>query len=129
MKKQAKGRTQPVKSFLMDNKNVVGIGNIYACETLFESQVNPKQPAGSISLSRWKRVVDCSKEVLARAIASGGSTISDFIGSDGKKGYFQLSLKVYGRESQPCSVCNDFILKEKISGRATFFCKKCQKLR
>jgi formamidopyrimidine-DNA glycosylase len=119
-------RSLPVKNFLMDNRVVTGIGNIYASETLFRAGINPKRPAGEISLANWQVIVDKSREVLKEAISCGGSTISDYVNSSGEKGYFQTKLQVYGRTGQPCPVCGAPISKIKLGGRASFFCPVCQ---
>jgi formamidopyrimidine-DNA glycosylase len=123
----AKNRNRQVKSFLMDNSIVVGIGNIYANEVLFETAVNPQTPIKRITFSQWQLIVDSSKKILSEAIKRGGTTISDFVNSDGKGGYFQLDLKVYGRSGKPCKICSSTIKKMNISGRASFFCPVCQK--
>lgn len=124
--KRAAGRQQPVKNFLMDNRVVVGIGNIYASEILFEAGISPVRPAREVSMGEWEQVVRQARAVLKRAIQAGGSTISDFVNSSGQPGYFQLQLKVYGRAGQPCMICGGAITKEVLAGRATFFCEHCQ---
>lgn len=123
---KARGRTLAVKNFLMDNRVVTGIGNIYASEILFTTGINPAISAGSIRLKTWQEIVIKSREILAEAIAQGGTTISDYVNSSGEKGYFQVRLKVYGRQGQPCRKCNEPVQKTVIGGRATFFCQKCQ---
>jgi formamidopyrimidine-DNA glycosylase len=122
----AQRRRQPIKTFLMDGRQISGIGNIYANETLFAAKIHPQTPAGSLSLAEWQRIADCAVAILKRAIAAGGSTVSDFLGSSGKPGHFQLQLAVYGRQDQPCLVCGEKIYKEQLGGRATFFCSSCQ---
>jgi len=127
LKDRARGRKQPIKNFLMDGRIVVGIGNIYACETLFRASIRPATPAGRLGIRRWQRVVDAAQAVLRNAIESGGTTINDFVNESGKTGYFQLELQVYGRVRQPCHTCKTPITRKVMAGRATFFCPACQK--
>ncbi|MEN8258492.1 MAG: bifunctional DNA-formamidopyrimidine glycosylase/DNA-(apurinic or apyrimidinic site) lyase [Thermodesulfobacteriota bacterium] len=127
LKKRAGKRLQPVKNFLMDSQVVVGIGNIYANEILFAAGIHPTMPIGSLNLAHWQAIVDKSKGVLAQAIKSGGTTISDYLNASGKPGYFQLELAVYGRAGERCKKCPGIIKKQTIAGRATFFCPQCQK--
>ncbi len=127
LKKKAGVRLQPIKNFLMDSTVVVGIGNIYANEILFYSGIHPAMPIGSVTLALWEIVVEKTRAVLNKAIASGGSTISDFVNSSGQKGYFQLELMVYGRTGEPCKLCSTPIGKLVIGGRSTFFCPSCQR--
>ncbi|MEN8140835.1 MAG: bifunctional DNA-formamidopyrimidine glycosylase/DNA-(apurinic or apyrimidinic site) lyase [Thermodesulfobacteriota bacterium] len=126
LKEKAGRRLQPVKNFLMDNKVVVGIGNIYANEILFFAGLRPTTPIGSITMGQWQTVVEISRQVLEKAIASGGTTISDYVNASGEKGYFQLELMVYGRQGERCKQCASAIEKQVIGGRATFFCPRCQ---
>ncbi len=119
-------RRQPVKSFLMDSRLLAGIGNIYANEILFAAGIFPETPVDCITRPQWQAIVVHCQEILARAIEAGGSTISDFIGSSGAPGYFQLQLQVYGRAGEPCARCGAPIEKRKTGGRATFFCPRCQ---
>ena len=119
-------RVQPVKNFLMDSHVVVGIGNIYANEILFYCGLLPTTPIGSISGKTYAEVVATSRRVLAKAIKSGGTTISDYVNASGQSGYFQLELAVYGKNGDPCGVCGTEIEKNVIGGRATFFCPQCQ---
>ncbi len=127
LKKKAGARLQPIKNFLMDSTVVAGIGNIYANEILFYSGIHPATPIGSVTLAMWEIVVEKSRAVLNKAIASGGSTISDFVNSSGQKGYFQLELMVYGRTGEPCKLCVTPVVKLIIGGRSTFFCPSCQR--
>lgn len=126
LKKRAGKRLQPVKNFLMDSQVVVGIGNIYANETLFAAGILPTTPIGSLSQKQWQIIVDKGREILAQAIKSGGTTISDYLNASGKPGYFQLELTVYGRAGEMCKKCQATIEKLTIAGRATFFCPHCQ---
>ena len=125
--KKAANRQQPLKNFLMDSHVVVGIGNIYANEIPFAAGIAPQRPIGQITQSEWQNIIQQTRKVLKRAIAAGGSTISDFINASGQPGYFQLQLKVYGHAGQPCKTCGQIIQKATIAGRATFWCDKCQK--
>ena len=110
----------------MDNRVVTGIGNIYASEILFATEINPATPSKSIKTAQWREIVTTSRKILQEAISCGGTTISDYVNSSGEKGYFQVKLKVYGREGQPCPVCATPIGKIVLGGRASFFCPKCQ---
>ncbi len=124
---RSRGRRGAVKSFLMDGHVVVGVGNIYASESLFEAGISPTRPAGRISLARYERLVQAVRKVLQRAIDSGGSTLRDFLRSDGSPGYFQLELAVYGREGEPCRQCGAPIRQRVIGQRASYYCASCQR--
>jgi formamidopyrimidine-DNA glycosylase len=126
LRDRARNRRQPVKSFLMNNAVVVGIGNIYASEILFAAGIHPLTPVAGLKESTWQRLIDLSREVLARAIACGGSTISDFVNEKGESGHFQHQFQVYGRTGQPCPSCHTPVLRTVIAGRATFHCCHCQ---
>ncbi len=119
-------RKQPVKQFVMDGHRVVGVGNIYANEALFEAGIDPRCPAGQVSLVRYQRLVQIIKSVLARAIEQGGTTLKDFVGGDGKPGYFQQQLQVYGRGGERCCRCGSVLQEVKLGQRATVFCAQCQ---
>lgn len=123
----AQGRRVAVKNFIMDQKVVVGVGNIYASEVLFRVGIDPLRPANQISLSRYTKLVSEIKVVLAEAIEQGGTTIRDFADAEGKPGYFVQKLMVYGREEQPCLTCKEPIRNRRIGGRSSFYCPKCQK--
>ncbi|MBU0674409.1 MAG: bifunctional DNA-formamidopyrimidine glycosylase/DNA-(apurinic or apyrimidinic site) lyase [Proteobacteria bacterium] len=125
--KKGSRRNGPVKNFLMDNRIVTGIGNIYASETLFASAIHPAKPTGEITRQQWRCIIQESRRILSDAIACGGTTISDYVNSSGEKGYFQVRLKVYAREGLPCLKCGAVITKMVLAGRATFLCPKCQK--
>ena len=126
LQKCAAARKRPLKNFLMDSRVVVGIGNIYASEILFHAGIRPQKKAGSLSSRQWQTLVQSCRQVLERAIASGGTTISDFVNESGKSGYFQLELMVYGRQGQACRRCKGTIARKVMAGRATFFCPRCQ---
>lgn len=116
-----------VKSFIMDQKYIVGVGNIYASEALFLAGIKPNKPVNHVSLKSWEKLIVHIQTILERAIASGGSTIRDYKSIDGKSGEFQKSHKVYGREGQACSKCSHVIQNLRLSGRSTFWCSNCQK--
>ena len=121
------GLSAPIKPTLMDSHRVVGIGNIYASESLFRAGIDPRTAAGRISLKRLVRLVQAIKATLAAAIDAGGSSLRDFIRSDGSSGYFQQQYFVYGRGGQPCRVCGRPIRERRQGQRATFFCMRCQR--
>ena len=125
--KQARSRGRPIKNFLMDSRVVVGIGNIYANEILFAAGIKPTRGVGTLRKPAWERVIQASRQVLERAIACGGTTISDYVRSSGERGYFQCELSAYGREGEECQRCGSLIRRQVLAGRATFFCPKCQK--
>ncbi|OMH39436.1 bifunctional DNA-formamidopyrimidine glycosylase/DNA-(apurinic or apyrimidinic site) lyase [Motiliproteus sp. MSK22-1] len=123
----SRGKKQPVKTFVMDNKVVVGVGNIYANEALFEAGIDPRREAGKISKRRYLLLTSIIKKVLARAIQQGGTTLKDFVGGDGKPGYFQQELQVYGRGGESCKICQSILKEVRIGQRNTVFCPKCQR--
>jgi len=122
----ATGRRGPVKSFLMDARLVVGVGNIYACEALFRAGIHPTRSVARISQARWERLARTVVSVLEDAITEGGTTLNDFRNGDGESGYFQVSLAVYGREGEPCPVCGAPVRRRVQSNRSTFYCPQCQ---
>lgn len=122
----SRGRRTPVKNFLMDGRVVVGVGNIYANEALFEAGIHPKRAAGRIGLERYDRLAEAVKAVLEAAIRQGGTTLRDFVGSDGRPGYFAQQLQVYGQAGEPCPRCAGPILAIRIGQRSTFYCSHCQ---
>ena len=122
----AKGRKVAIKSFIMTNQVVVGVGNIYVCEALFMSGIHPKRAAGKVSRARLEKLVMAIKNRLAAAIESGGTTLRDFVREDGQPGYFKQELMVYGREGEPCRKCNTVIKRCVIGQRSTFYCPRCQ---
>jgi len=119
-------RKVAIKILLMNSQIVVGVGNIYANESLFSAGISPKCSAHKISLVRYQRLVICVKDILERSIAQGGTTLKDFTQHDGKPGYFQQTLLVYGRTDQPCTLCNKPITQIKQGQRSTFYCTHCQ---
>lgn len=127
LKARATGRKVPIKSFLMDQKIVVGVGNIYASEALFAARIHPLRSAGAVSLQRYVRLAEAVKHILAYAIERGGTTLRDFLSPDGAPGYFEQELFVYGRAGQACRVCGTPIRNRVIGQRSTFFCPVCQR--
>lgn len=117
-----------IKSAIMDSKIVVGVGNIYAAESLFRAKIHPSKIAGSLSNKEIANLVISIKEVLLRAVNAGGTSLKDFVNGDSKPGYFQQELKVYNRSNKLCFVCKDYIKYIKQAGRATYFCPSCQYL-
>jgi formamidopyrimidine-DNA glycosylase len=124
---KSRGKLSPVKSFIMDNAVVVGVGNIYANESLFKSGIDPRRAAGKVSLKRYERLTENIKEVLAEAIKQGGTTLKDFAQADGSPGYFAQKLLVYGRKGDKCELCQTPIRSIVIGQRNTFYCITCQK--
>ncbi len=122
-----KTQKRAVKLALMDNAVVVGVGNIYANESLFKSGISPHRPADKVKKKERAVLVETIKAVLQRAIETGGSTLRDFVNSDGKSGYFQQEYKVYGKTDQPCAHCGTPIVKTVIGQRGTFYCPTCQR--
>lgn len=120
-------RRVTIKSFIMNSKIVVGVGNIYANEALFRSGIRPTIAAGKISKKRYQRLVDAIQEVLRAAIAEGGTTLRDFTNGEGKPGYFKQKLLVYGHAGDPCTVCKKIIKHSQQNQRATYYCSHCQR--
>lgn len=125
--RRSRGKQTPVKSFVMDNQVVVGVGNIYANEALFKAGIHPRRAAGRISLSRYQRLAEAIRETLAAAILMGGTTLRDFVNSDGKPGYFAQSLLVYGRGGNPCGDCGLPLKETRMNQRTTVYCGTCQR--
>ncbi len=123
----ARGRTAPIKSFLLDGRVVVGVGNIYASEALFRAGIHPRRSVGRVSRSRWDRLAESVRAVLASAIEQGGTTLNDFTDGAGEPGYFQVSLSVYGREGEGCPRCGATVRRIVQSQRSTFYCPGCQR--
>lgn len=116
----------PIKSLIMNQKNVVGVGNIYACESLFEAKINPLKESSLLSEDECTSLAKCIKKILKNAIKVGGTTLKDFYSADGSAGYFKFKLKAYGRENEGCLVCDEKIIKTVQNQRATFYCNNCQ---
>ncbi|MDF1831515.1 MAG: bifunctional DNA-formamidopyrimidine glycosylase/DNA-(apurinic or apyrimidinic site) lyase [Porticoccaceae bacterium] len=124
---RSRRKSLPVKSFLMDSKIVVGVGNIYANEALFRSGIHPLRKANRISKNRYGRLSVIVREVLAAAIEQGGTTLRDFVGGDGKPGYFKQELQVYGRGGQACMACSAILKEVRLGQRSTVYCPNCQR--
>ncbi len=124
--KRSRERRLPLKSLIMDSRIVVGVGNIYASESLFLAGLHPNRASGDVNLADCRRLADAIKTVLQQAIDQGGTTLRDFLNAQGKPGYFQQSLSVYGRKGQACLHCAEPIQHLKIGQRASYFCKRCQ---
>ena len=123
---KSRGRKVSVKQFIMNAQVVVGVGNIYASESLFLAGINPKHAAGRIARHRYDALADAIRDVLGRAIKAGGTTLRDFYGGDGEPGYFKQQLEVYAREGEHCRYC-DTVIKAFVQGqRSTYYCKSCQ---
>ncbi|MES2757881.1 MAG: bifunctional DNA-formamidopyrimidine glycosylase/DNA-(apurinic or apyrimidinic site) lyase [Pseudomonadota bacterium] len=120
-------RSAPIKQFLLGGDVVVGVGNIYACESLFRAGINPKTAAGRIARGRYDKLALAIRDILAEAIVQGGSTLRDFIAVNGQSGYFQQTYFVYDREGVPCRNCGAPIRRILQGQRSTFYCVNCQK--
>jgi formamidopyrimidine-DNA glycosylase len=123
----SRGRKVAVKPFLMDNRIVVGVGNIYANEALFRAGIDPATPAGKLTRQQCARLTAAVHEVLTEAIALGGTTLRDYLDSEGKPGYFRLNLRVYGRSGELCGQCASAIQLSRLGGRSTYWCPVCQR--
>ena len=124
---QSRGRATTVKQWVMTNSTVVGVGNIYACEALKMAGIHPKRAAGNISKTRLSNLYSSIRIVLQRSIDQGGTTLKDFLQSDGQPGYFKQQLSVYDREGELCHDCGSEIKRIILGQRSTFYCPKCQK--
>jgi formamidopyrimidine-DNA glycosylase len=124
---RSRARRIHVKQFIMDGKVVVGVGNIYANEALFMAGIHPARGAGRIAAARYERLAGTIKQVLGAAIEQGGTTLRDFVGGDGSPGYFAQQLRVYGRDGQPCRVCQSQLKEIRQGGRSTVLCSQCQR--
>jgi len=122
-----RGRKTPIKSALLNQNLLSGVGNIYADESLFRAGIRPRRRAASLSREDLRRLYPAVQQVLKEAIALGGSSVSDYVDSDGEEGFFQLQHRVYGREGEPCLVCEAAIKRVVIAGRSSHYCPKCQK--
>jgi len=127
MKILSKNCQSPIKTFIMDARRIAGIGNIYACESLYRAGINPKRKAGRVSLKKWDQLISCIRTTLENSISVGGTTLRDFFDPSGSKGYYAVKLCVYGKEGEPCQKCESKISRIVHSGRSTFYCKTCQK--
>ncbi len=127
LRTRATGRRGPVKAFLMDGRVVAGLGNIYANEALYRAGIRPGRGAGRVRPIEWKRLTAAIRAVLEDALASGGSTLRDYLGTDGKPGYFHLRLEVYDRDGEGCRRCGTRIRTRRLSGRSGYYCPRCQR--
>jgi formamidopyrimidine-DNA glycosylase len=121
-----RGRKTPIKSALLNQKLLRGVGNIYADESLFRAGLRPRRRAATITREQLGKLHRAVREVLREAIALGGSSISDYVDADGEEGFFQLQHRVYGREGEPCLVCRTAIRRVVLAGRSSHYCSKCQ---
>ena len=122
-----RGRKTPIKAALLNQKLLRGVGNIYADESLFRAGIRPRRKAASLTRDELRRLHESVQQVLREAIAAGGSSVSDYVGAEGERGFFQIQHRVYGREGEPCLVCKTPIKKIVAAGRGTHYCPKCQK--
>lgn len=127
LREHLRGRRSAIKTALLAGDVVVGVGNIYASEALFRAGIHPARAAGRISPARCATLVDAVRATLAEAIERGGSTLRDFVGSDGAPGHFQLAARVYGRAGEPCRVCGMAIRAIRQGQRSTYYCPRCQR--
>ena len=125
---KAQGKKVSIKAFIMDAHIVVGVGNIYANESLFLAGIHPQTPTNKVSTAGYERLSTYIKQVLSYAIDQGGTTLRDFVREDGNTGYFQLALNVYGRKDQPCVRCQTLIMQIKQGQRSSWYCPSCQTL-
>ena len=116
-----------MKSALLNQKLLRGVGNIYADESLFRAGVRPRRRAATLTRAELLRLRGALQDVLRKAIAAGGSSVSDYVDAEGERGFFQLQHRVYGREGEPCLVCKTAIKRVVISGRSAHYCPKCQR--
>lgn len=123
----SRGRSMAIKPFIMDNAVVVGVGNIYASEALFAAGIDPRRAAGAVSRARYLKLATEIKRILAYAIERGGTTLRDFVGGDGKPGYFQQELFVYGRAGEFCRQCGSTLRDIRLGQRASVYCGRCQR--
>lgn len=122
-----RGRKTPIKSALLNQKLLRGVGNIYADEALFRAGIRPRRRARTLTRDQLAKLYPAVQQVLTEAISLGGSSISDYVDADGKEGFFQLQHRVYGREGEPCVVCKTPVKRVVIAGRSSHYCPKCQK--
>lgn len=124
---KSRNKKQAIKPFIMDNHVVVGVGNIYASESLFKAGIRPQTPAGKVSQARYQVLVQHIQEILQTAIQQGGTTLKDFVGGDGKPGYFAQELQVYGKAGASCPQCQTVLKDLRLGQRSSVYCPNCQK--
>jgi formamidopyrimidine-DNA glycosylase len=117
----------PIKTLLLDQTIISGLGNIYADEVLFEAKINPLKSGENISINECQKIIDAANKIIKKAIENGGTTIKSYTSSLGVRGRFQQYLQVHKRENENCYICNNKIIKIKVGGRSTYYCNKCQK--
>jgi formamidopyrimidine-DNA glycosylase len=120
-------RTTPIKVFLLDQRRIAGIGNIYACEALWEARIHPSRPAKALTKPATRRLHDALVDVLNRAVDMRGSSIDDYVDADGLQGGFQNVLSVYGKDGKPCPRCGRPIVRTVLGQRGTWWCRSCQR--
>jgi formamidopyrimidine-DNA glycosylase len=125
--RRSRNRSASIKTFLMDQDTVVGVGNIYAAESLFRAGIDPARPAGELTRARCRKLAQAVREILGQAILAGGTTLKDFVHSDGSPGYFRQELLVYGREGELCLTCGTQLRGNRLGNRATVWCPRCQR--
>jgi len=123
---KSRKRSMPIKNFIMTNQIVVGIGNIYATESLFAAKIHPQKPANQLTLQQYYDLETAIKMILHKSITAGGTTLRDYVQADGKLGYFAQKLLVYGKAGKPCPICQTTLEQVKIGGRSSVFCPQCQ---
>jgi formamidopyrimidine-DNA glycosylase len=126
LRRMARGRSAPVKAFLLDQRRIAGVGNIYADEALFRARIHPLRPAGALTGPQWETLATAVRETLLAGLAAGGATIDDFRHADGVSGAFQDEFLVHRRQGDPCPVCGTPVVKFVAGGRGTYACEKCQ---
>ena len=124
---KARNRKVAIKNFIMNSKTVVGVGNIYAAEALFTAKLHPLKPANKVKREQFKLLCQIIQDLLGKAIKKGGTTLKDFVNSEGKPGYFKQELRVYGRGGEPCLICGTVLRSLRVGQRGTVFCPECQK--
>jgi formamidopyrimidine-DNA glycosylase len=126
LRRMARGRRAPVKAFLLDQRRIAGVGNIYADEALFRAGIHPLRPAGALTGAQWEALASAVRETLLAGLAAGGATIDDFRHADGVAGAFQDEFLVHRRQGEPCGVCGTPVVKFVAGGRGTYACERCQ---
>ena len=127
LEEKLKKKSIPIKSSLLDQSIIVGIGNIYADEILFSSNINPLKKSNTLTSKERQAIINNTRKILEKAIEKGGTTIRSYTSVNGVHGLFQQELSVHGKENQPCPICKSKILKIKVAGRGTYYCPHCQK--
>jgi formamidopyrimidine-DNA glycosylase len=126
LQRMARGRSAPVKAFLLDQRRIAGVGNIYADEALFRARIHPLRPAGRLRRAQWDALAEAVRDALDAGLAAGGATIDDYRDADGARGSFQDEFLVHRRRGEPCPVCGTPVVKLVAAGRGTYACERCQ---